>query len=109
MGSSNPASGIGSGISDFASDIGSGIGDFASDVSDVFSLGPDYAKGAEIDDYALEAETKAFEKLGDVPTDPAAKEKYYEDFEKMLLEGLKTSANMRISGFQGPRIRGLFG
>ncbi len=31
------------------------------------------------------------------------------ELEKMLLEGLKTSANMRISGFQGPRIRGLFG
>jgi uncharacterized protein YeeX (DUF496 family) len=31
------------------------------------------------------------------------------ELERMLLQGLKTSANMRISGFQGPRIRGLFG
>jgi hypothetical protein len=183
-GSGDFASDMGSGISDFASDMGSGISDFASDVSDVFSSGPDYAEGAQIDDLALEAETKAFEKLGDVPTDPAAKEKYYEDFaklekeymdehspsffdeeklkkfsektkgsgqnnqqvvrgsgpagysgpsarssyvpaqspyqitrrgpstgelEKMLLQGLKTSANMRISEFKGPRIRGLFG
>ena len=31
------------------------------------------------------------------------------ELEKLLLEGLKTSARMRIGGFSGPRIRGLFG
>lgn len=31
------------------------------------------------------------------------------DLEKLLLEGLKTSSQMRLTGFRGPRIRGLFG
>ncbi len=44
---------MGTSASESSSSMGSGIGDFASDVSDVFSFGPGYAKGAEIDDYAL--------------------------------------------------------
>jgi len=31
------------------------------------------------------------------------------ELEKLLLQGLKTSSQMRLTGFRGPRIRGLFG